>query len=60
MRELQTALGLVAAEMGVCLVPAAVERFRRDNIGYKPLAEAGAGSPIFMIYRTTTARPRSG
>lgn len=50
-RELQTALGLVAAGVGVCLVPAAVERFRRDNVGYKPLAEAGAVSPIFMSYR---------
>ncbi len=51
-RELQTALGLVAAEVGVCLVPAAVERLRRDNVGYKPLAEAGAVSPILMSYRS--------
>ena len=51
-RELQTALGLVAAEVGVCLVPAAVERFRRDNVGYKALAETGAVSPVFMSYRT--------
>ena len=28
-RELQTALGLVAAESGICLVPASVERLRR-------------------------------
>lgn len=51
-RELQTALGLVAAEVGVCLVPAAVMHFRRDNVGYKPLTEARAVSPIFISYRS--------
>lgn len=50
-RELQTALGLVAAEVGICLVPAGVERFRRDNVSYKALAEPDAKSPIFMSFR---------
>lgn len=50
-RELQTALGLVAAGVGACLVPAAVERLRRDNVVYRPLAEKGLGSPIFMSMR---------
>ena len=31
-RELQTALGLVAAETGICLVPISVTRLRRDNV----------------------------
>lgn len=47
-RELQTALGLVAAESGVCLVPASVERLRRDNVVYRRLDEPGAVSPIIM------------
>lgn len=50
-RELQTALGLVAAGLGVCLVPAAVQRFRRDNVTYRDLDEVGIVSPIFMSYR---------
>jgi DNA-binding transcriptional LysR family regulator len=50
-RELQTALGLVAAESGVCLVPASVERLRRDNVVYRPLDETGAVSPIIMSFR---------
>jgi DNA-binding transcriptional LysR family regulator len=50
-RELQTALGLVAAETGVCVVPASVERFRRDNVVYRSLDEPGAGSPIIMSSR---------
>ena len=50
-RELQTALGLVAAEDGVCLVPATVQHLRRDNVSYRPLADAQAFSPIFMSMR---------
>ena len=50
-RELQTALGLVAAETGVCLVPASVERLRRDNVVYRPLDEPSAVSPILMSTR---------
>lgn len=56
-RELQTALGLVAAEVGVCVVPAAVERFRRDSVRYTPLAEPDAISPIFMSHRRGDASP---
>ena len=56
-RELQTALGLVAAEAGICLVPASVERLRRDNVAYRPLDEAGAVSPIFMSCRKGDASP---
>jgi DNA-binding transcriptional LysR family regulator len=38
-RELQTALGLVAAESGVCLVPASVERLRRDRADHHEHAQ---------------------
>jgi hypothetical protein len=41
-KELQTALGLVAAESGVSIVPASVERLRRDNVLYVSL-EGRAG-----------------
>jgi DNA-binding transcriptional LysR family regulator len=50
-RELQTALGLVAAYSGVCLVPTSVERLRRDNVVYRPLRETDAVSPIVMKTR---------
>ncbi len=56
-RELQTALGLVAAESGVCLVPASVERLRRDNVVYRPLDETGAVSPIIMSFRKGEKSP---
>jgi DNA-binding transcriptional LysR family regulator len=50
-RELQTALGLVASEAGICLVPASVERLRRDNVVYRALDEPDAVSPILMSTR---------
>lgn len=56
-RELQTALGLVAAESGICLVPAAVERLRRDNVAYRALNESKAISPIILSYRRGETSP---
>ncbi len=56
-RELQTALGLVAAESGICLVPASVERLRRDNVIYRPLDEKQAVSPIILSTRKGESSP---
>ena len=56
-RELQTALGLVAAEVGVCLVPVSVEGLRRDNVVYRPLDEKKAVSPIIMSTRKGDQSP---
>lgn len=50
-RELQTALGLVAAQAGVCVVPESVRRLKRDDIVYRPLTEAHATSPIIISSR---------
>lgn len=56
-RELQTALGLVAAEAGVCLVPASVERLRRDNVAYRPFAQETVVSPVIMSTRKGDPSP---
>ncbi len=48
-RELQTALGLVAAEGGVCLIPSSA-RIRNDLI-YRDVLEERATSPIILIHR---------
>jgi DNA-binding transcriptional LysR family regulator len=50
-RELQTALGLVAAQAGVCVVPESVRRLKRDDIVYRALKEAHATSPIIISSR---------
>lgn len=49
--ELQTAIGLVAAGIGATLVPASVQRLHREDIGYTPLIEKGAVSPIIVSWR---------
>lgn len=56
-KELQTALGLVAAGLGVALVPAAVERLGRQGVAYRALDEEGAVSPIFMSSRRGDRSP---
>jgi DNA-binding transcriptional LysR family regulator len=50
-RELQTAIGLVAAEVGVCIVPASVQRLRRDDVAYRELDDPNATSPIILSRR---------
>jgi len=49
MRELQAALGLVAAEVGVCLIPAAA-KFRNDLV-YRPIDDERATSPVILSHR---------
>ena len=56
-REVQTALGLVAAEAGICLVPRSLERLRRDNVVYRLLDEEKAVSPIIMSSRKGDKSP---
>lgn len=50
-RELQTALGLVAAQVGVSLVPESVEGVRGKGVAYRRLPEPVATSPIILSRR---------
>ncbi len=54
-KGLQTALGLVASGGGVCIVPASVRRFGRDDICFIDLDEPKMISPIIMSYRENDA-----
>ncbi|MBI1205991.1 MAG: LysR family transcriptional regulator [Azospirillum sp.] len=49
--DVQTALGLVAAEMGFTLVPEVVRHIQRDGIVYLPLAESNITSPVLCSRR---------
>lgn len=53
--EMQTAIGFVAAGIGSTLVPTSVQRLRRDDVVYRPLAAADATSPVIMNVRTGDA-----
>lgn len=56
-RELQTALGLVAANVGVSLVPESVEGVRVKGVVYRRLPEPIATSPIIMSRRLLEQGP---
>lgn len=49
-REIQTALGLVAAEAGVCVIPASARQTRSD-VEYRLIEEKDATSPVILYHR---------
>jgi LysR family transcriptional regulator, benzoate and cis,cis-muconate-responsive activator of ben and cat genes len=49
--EIQTALGLVAADIGVTLVPQSVSRLRLGDVSFLSLADSDILSPVIMGYR---------
>lgn len=55
-RELQIAIGLVAAEEGIAIVPESVQRARSYDIVYRDLAER-VTSPIIMSHRVGDRSP---
>ncbi|RKE79325.1 LysR family transcriptional regulator [Rhizobium sp. AG855] len=50
--EIQTALGLVAAEAGVCVVPASARKLRSD-VHYRLLAGERSTSPVVLSQRVS-------
>lgn len=49
---LQTAIGLVAAGIGVTVVPQSVQRLQRDEVVYKEISDSSLVSPILMMTRS--------
>jgi LysR family transcriptional regulator, benzoate and cis,cis-muconate-responsive activator of ben and cat genes len=50
-REIQLALGLVAAGEGMCVVPESAKTIQLPNLIYIPMLDSSAKSPIFMAIR---------
>lgn len=55
-RELQIAVGMVAAEEGVCIVPESVKQSRTEDVCYLDLVE-NLTSPIIMSHRVNDVSP---
>lgn len=55
--ELQTALGLVAAGLGITLVPASVQQQLRADITYAEIEDDKAVSPVILSRRTGDVSP---
>ncbi|WP_414586869.1 LysR substrate-binding domain-containing protein [Scytonema sp. PCC 10023] len=50
--QMQTIISLVAAELGVALVPASVQNLRRVGVVYKALAESTSQVELAMVWRS--------
>lgn len=48
---LQTAIGLVAAGVGVTIVPKSVQRLKRDDVVYRPISDLGVTTSVLMTTR---------
>lgn len=57
-RELQTAIGLVAAEIGIAIVPISVKRLRGEDVVYRELDDPTITSPIIMNRRLHDRSPQ--
>lgn len=51
--QMQTIISLVAAEMGVAIVPASMQNFQRKGVVYKSLPESTCMVAIALIWRST-------
>lgn len=49
-REIQTALGLVAAAAGLCIIPASARQMRSD-VHFRPIDDPRATSPVILSHR---------
>lgn len=50
MREIQTALGLVAADSGICIIPSSARQMRSD-VQYRVIDSLRAVSPVILNHR---------
>jgi DNA-binding transcriptional LysR family regulator len=57
LQELQTAMVMVAAGAGTCIVPASVQRLGRSDLIFRPLATQ-VTSPIIMSHRIGDSSPQ--
>ncbi|MEL6815357.1 MAG: LysR substrate-binding domain-containing protein [Cyanobacteria bacterium J06598_3] len=49
--QLQTVLGLVAAQIGIAILPAAAQKLQREGVCYRQFAEAAPTTEVVMIWR---------
>lgn len=56
-RELQIAMGLVAAAQGIAIVPESVQAMHHRNVEYRPLEDKHASSPILFSVRHMDRSP---
>ncbi len=56
-REMQTALSLVAAGFGIALLPSSVQHLHRDGVAYRPLLEPAPRTELAVVSRRDDPSP---
>ncbi len=56
-REMQTAISLVAAGLGIALLPASVQHLHRDGVVYRPLPDSAPRTELAVVSRKEDASP---
>ena len=56
-REMQTAISLVAAGLGIALLPASVQHLHRDGVVYRPLLDSAPRTELAVVTRKEDAAP---
>ena len=56
-REMQTAISLVAAGFGIALLPASVQHLHRDGVEYRPLQEPAPRTELAVVSRLDDPSP---
>jgi DNA-binding transcriptional LysR family regulator len=55
--QMQTIVGLVAAEIGVAIVPQSLQNLQRPGVVYKPLKGSAPKTTISLVYRKNDPSP---
>jgi DNA-binding transcriptional LysR family regulator len=55
--QMQTIVGLVAAGLGIAIVPASMQNFHRSGVIYKPLQEQIPQTGLYLTWRQHDASP---
>ncbi|BAP42945.1 LysR family transcriptional regulator [Pseudomonas sp. 21LCFQ02] len=55
--EVMTIIGLVAAGLGVTVLPASYQRLRIDGVAYRTLLDDGASSAVWLVQRKDEQSP---
>ena len=56
-KESSTIIGLVAAGSGVTMLPSSFTRVQMDGVAYRPLADKGAVTMLYLAQRDEEASP---
>ena len=56
-REMQTAISLVAAGFGIALLPASVQHLHRDGVVYRPLSDPAPRTELAVVSRLDDPSP---